>query len=418
MIFSFLRAKVRSTNSKEKYAGIRAVLDFFDKEKLYPEFRRIERGANATKCVVAGKEYAQFASNNYLSLSNNPEVIKAAKKAIEENGIGPGGSRVVSGDLMIVRELESSLTELLGTEDTLTFPTGYMANIAVFQALMDPMFNNLPQPSSASVIFSDEYNHGSIIDGCRLSKAKKIVFKHDDIDDLVKKIKENSLPNKLVVTEGVFSTDGEIINIPNYVEVAREYNAKLMVDDAHGIGILGEHGGGVAEKFNCSSEVDIWMGSLDKAFGSTGGYLSGSSELIRYLRIACRSSILSSAIPASIAGGVTKAIELVKNGEKTRSKLFKNSERLKAGLVESGFKVLGKDNLPAIPVLIGDEQLSINFTSKLMEAGYYTMAFRWPAVPQGKSRLRLTVMADHTERDIDGLIEACVKIGRELRVIG
>jgi 8-amino-7-oxononanoate synthase len=353
-----------------------------------------------------------------LSLSNNPEVVKAAQRAIEDNGIGPGGSRVVSGDLMIIRQLESSLTKLLGTGDTLTFPTGYMANIAVFQALMDPLFGNLPQSSSASVIFSDEYNHGSIIDGCRLSKAKKVVFKHDDIDDLVKKIKENDLPNKLVVTEGVFSTCGEITNIPKYVEVVREFGAKLMVDDAHGIGILGKHGGGVAEKFNCSSDVDIWMGSLDKAFGSTGGYLSGSSELIRYLRIACRSSILSSAIPASIAGGVTKAIELVmKNGEKTRSKLFKNSERLRTGLVSSGFKVLGEDNLPAIPVLIGDEKLSIAFTDRLMEAGYYTMAFRWPAVPQGQSRLRLTVMADHTEDDIDGLIEACVKVGRELRVI-
>lgn len=417
MLLSFLKAKVSSATNGDKYAGIRAILKFFDSEELYPEFRRIDQGANATKCVVDGKQYIQFASNNYLSLSNNPEVVKAAETALRENGIGPGGSRVVSGDLKIIRELEQEISNLLGTEDALTFPTGYMANIAIFQAIMDPMFNNLPQPSSASVIFSDEYNHGSIVDGCRLSKAKKVVFKHNDTSDLVQKIKENNLPNKLIVTEGVFSTDGEIINIPDYIEIAKEYNSKLMVDDAHGIGILGEHGGGVADKFKCAKDVDIWMGSLDKAFGSTGGYLSGDAELIRYLRIACRSSILSSAIPATIAGGVLKAISLVRSGESIRSKLFANSARLRDGLKNAGFTVLGQDNLPAIPVLIGKENLSIVFTDKLMERGYYAMAFRWPAVPLGESRLRLTVMADHSVQEIDGLISECARIGKELKII-
>ncbi|HEY1074126.1 MAG TPA: pyridoxal phosphate-dependent aminotransferase family protein, partial [Patescibacteria group bacterium] len=226
---------------------IELFVDQFSQMGLYPDFHTIEGGVNEPVCKVNGEDYLMFCSNNYLGMTQHPAVKEAAKQAIDKYGVGPGGSRVISGNIDIIEDLEKAIAELTGTEDCLTFPTGYMANAAVFRAVMDPLFNNMPVLAENSVIFSDEYNHGSIVDGCRLSKAKKVVFKHDDLADLEQKIKENDLPNKLIVTESVFSLDGEIINIPAYVELAKRTGCKLMVDDAHGIGVLGKHGGGVTE---------------------------------------------------------------------------------------------------------------------------------------------------------------------------
>ncbi len=418
MLFSFLKAKTAQiANRSDKMAGVKAVLQFLDKEGLYPEFHAIEAGVNEAECVINGKKYLMFASNNYLGLTENPSVKKAAIKAIEKYGVGPGGSRVLSGNVDIIEELESKIADLVGKEACLTFPTGYMANISVFQALMDPLFYGMPAQSFESVIFSDEYNHGSIIDGCRLSKAKKVVFKHDDVADLLTKIKENNLSNKLIVTEGVFSTEGRITDLRKYVAVAKSTGSKLMVDDAHGVGILGKTGGGVPELQGCSSDIDIIMGSLDKAFGGTGGYLCADVNTIRFFRVACRSSILSSAIPTVTAASMSTASDVIRQGSVIRRDLFKKANKLKKELISMGFNILGNVSLPAIPLFVGEEIKAIKLSELLLREGIFSAVFRWPVVPEGKSRLRITVMASHSNSQLSRLVKALGKIGKELELI-
>lgn len=418
MLFSFLKAKVgKFANRADKMAGVNATLKFLDDEGLYPDFHAIESGVNEAECVVDGKKYLMFCSNNYLSLSEHPEVKKAAQEAIEKYGVGPGGSRVISGDVTIIRELEKAIADLVGKEDCLTFPTGYMANIAVFQALMDPLFYGMPAKSSESVIFSDEYNHGSIIDGCRLSRAKKVVFKHNDLEDLEKKIQENDLPNKLIVTEGVFSLEGEIINLPDYVKLARQVNSLLMIDDAHGVGVIGEQGGGVVDYHSCSNGVDILMGCMDKSFGGTGGFLCGSKQIIDFLRIASRSSVLSSSLPVGMSGGMLKSVELIKNATEARKKIISNAGYVKGSLRKVGFAIIGDDPIPAIALHIGTESKGIEFARRFWDEQIFSPIIRWPAVPEGSSRFRFLVMDSHTKIHIDRLISVCIKIGRTLNLI-
>ena len=398
--------------------NIKNFLDSFDAQGFYPDFRNITKGVNEPVCIVDGEEYLMFCSNNYLGMTQNQDVKKAAKIAIDNYGVGPGGSRVISGNVSVIEGLEKKIAELTLTDDSLTFPTGYMANIAIFQAMMDPLFDNTPQNSSEGVIFSDEFNHGSIVDGCRLSRAKKVVFKHDDLDDLRKKISENDLPNKLIVTEGVFSLEGEIIDVPKYIEITKSVGAKLMIDDAHGIGVLGENGGGVGEYFNCADGIDILMGCMDKAFGGTGGYLAGSKSLIKYLRIASRSSLLSSALPTGMAGAMIESVNQIMHGQDLRKDLFEKAKYLKESLINAGFQVLGRNDIPSVPLFIGDEKLGIQFANILWEQKIFSPVVRWPAVPMGQSRLRIIVMVNHTKQQLDQFINACKIAGKRLGIIG
>lgn len=418
--FSQAVSGLNSLNKSKQSKGARGVaplLDFLDKEGLYPEFHRITDGVNEPEVTVDGKKYLMFCSNNYLGLTQHPEVKEAAKKAIDKYGVGPGGSRVISGNVDIIEQLERKIADLTGTEDCVTFPTGYMANVAVFQAMMDPLFLDLPYRSSEGVIFSDEHNHGSIVDGIRLSKAKRVIFKHNDLGDLSRKIKENNLPNKLIVTEGVFSLEGEIIDLTKYAELAEKTGSQLMVDDAHGIGILGKNGGGTPEELSCSKRIDILMGSLDKALGGTGGFLCGDAEKIRYLRVASRSSILSSAFPTASAAAMIKAIELIQSGRELRQQLYDKAGYVRETLKKAGFRILGTDNLPAVSVLLGEEKTGIEFSKRLWAEKIFCPVFRWPAVPQNTSRLRATVMVSHTQEQIDRLIKACISAGEKAHLI-
>ncbi len=390
-------------------------------EGLQPDFHVLQSGVNEPECTIEGKKYILFCANNYLGLTQNPKVKKAAIESVKKYGMGPGGSRVISGNVDIIVELEQKLSELTQTEDSITFPTGYMANIAVFSAVMDPVFGSIfgddAINNQGGVIFSDEDNHGSIIDGCRLSSAKKVVFKHNNIDDLNKKIKLNDLPNKLIVTEGVFSLEGEINNIPKYIEVAKSNGAKLMVDDAHGVGILGKQGGGVGDHFDCSEDIDIYMACMDKALGGTGGFLAGKKALIDFLRISTRSSLLSSAITTSMAGAMIKSIELISNGSKLREQLFEKSDYLRRALKENGFTILGDDNIPSVPLLVGNDAIGVRFEKALFEEGIYLPVVRWPAVPYGTSRFRIIVMAQHEKKHLDKLVDACTRVGKTLSII-
>jgi len=391
------------------YESIETFLAGFDRQGLYPDVSTIT-GANGPICQMDGTEVLMFGANDYLGLSQHPQVKAAARRAIETYGTGPGASRLVAGNLDVIEELERRIAALTGTEDCLTFPTGYMANASVLRALMDPFLDREPRSSRESVIFLDVYSHGSVFDGAAGCEAKKVLFRHDNLVDLETKLRQHSeVPNKLIVTEGVYCLYGEVIGVPDYLALARKYGATLMVDDAHGIGVLGEHGGGIGEHFGCQDGIDVLMGCMDKAFGGTGGYLCGKRSLIRYLRIACRSSVLSSAIPAGMAGAMCEAATLIHQGHDLRERLFANAASLRSQLLEAGFDLVTRDRLPSVVLRIGAEALGIEFCRHLRQQQVYCPLMRWPGVAKGDSRLRINLSALHTPDHLEAFVMACVR---------
>jgi len=397
---------------------ISKLLNILKRNGLYPPFYRIESAGTNPEVIINGKKYLIFCSNNYLGLATRSEIIRAAERALKKHGIGPGGSRFLCGNIALLEQLDHETAKLVGAEDAITFPTGYMANLAIFKALMDPLIGNLPHKKGSGIIFSDEFNHGSIVDGCKLSYAKKIIFRHIDMKDLETKI--STVPNntpKMITIEGVFSVEGDLVPLPEVINIAKKYNAILMIDDAHGVGVMGEKGGGTAQHFGLESKIDIIMGSFDKALGGMGGFLAGSKEIVEYLRIASRSYMLSSAVPAVLAGGLIKAIKICETKKGLREKLFSNANYLRKNLEEIGFRVLGKGEIPVNPVLIGDEIKAIKFSEKLFRRGIYAPTYRWPMVPKGTARIRVTTMSTHTKKYLDTLLEAFEKSGKELKLI-
>ncbi len=408
---------VDAGQEETSFDNVRLLLQHIRENDLYPHFLTIDGGVNEPEFETGGRTLLQFGANNYLSLSEDPAVKTAAIRATEEHGVGPGGSRLMSGNIAIIQEAERRIAGLTGMEDCLTFPTGYMANVTVFQTVMSPFVGRLPYRTQDGVIFIDEYVHGSINDGCKLSGVRTVRFKHNDLSDLKAKLQENeSLPNKLIVTEGVYCLEGEIIDIPAYIEMARDHEAKLMVDDAHAIGVLGSRGGGSPDYHSCADGIDILMGCMDKAMGGTGGYLCGSKDLVDFLRIAASSSVLSSALTCSMAGAMIAAIDIIEAAQDRRDDLAEKSRYLHEGLYRQGLTVLGPDYIPSVPLFVGDEALGVAFAHCLLARGIFCPVMRWPAVPLGKARLRLSLMARHEQRHLDALIEACGEVGRELGV--
>jgi len=410
-------------NSKVKkedipFQNIYRLLDYLKEQQLYPDLPVISGGVNEPVCIVDGEEFLMFCANNYLSLSEDERVKEAGIAAIRKYGVGPGGSRVISGNVDIILELEDAIAEMVGAEACLTLPTGYMANVGVFKAVMDTFFVGLPYAKGSGVIFSDEYNHGSVVDGCRLSNAKKVIFKHGDFGDLEKKLGEHAkYPNKLIVTEGVFSLDGEITDLPALSKLAKKHGAKVMIDDAHGVGILGKRGGGTPQHHDCAQDIDIIMGCMDKAFGGTGGYLCGKRELIDYLRVAERSSILSSALTCEMSGAMLESVKIMEDGEGLRKELFEKAKYLRGRLVADGFRIVGKDILPSIALWVGKESDGIEFANRLFKRKIFSPVVRWPAVPEGEARFRIIVMRDHSRAQLDSYADACKEIGTEMGLL-
>ena len=384
---------------------------------IYPSFTTITDGVNEPECVVDGEDYLMFCANNYLSLSGDPRVKAAAKAAVDKYGTGPGGSRVVAGNVDVIEELEARIARMTGTEDCLTLPTGYMANVSVLQTLMDPLFFGMPAKKDSGAIFIDELDHGSVQDGCGLTSALKIIYRHDDLEDLERKLAQCDRPNKLITTEGVFSLEGEILDLPAYIEIAGKYGAKLMIDDAHAVGIIGDHGGGVGDFYGRAGDIDLLMGCMDKAFGGTGGYLCGSKPLIDYLRVALRSSVLSSAIPAMMAGAMIESVNIMEDGRELRATLFEKAAYLRQGLIDRGFTVLGRDVIPSVPLFMGDERVGMAFAEGLHQRRIFCSLVRWPAAPQGKARFRIIVMANHTQEHLDRFLDACSEIRDEVEAL-
>ena len=338
--------------------------------------------------IIEGKEMLLMASNNYLALANRKELKEEAIKGIELYGVGTGGSRLTTGSYNAHRELEEKLSKFFDREDTIVFNSGYTANITTLQAICDESY----------IIFSDELNHASIIDGCRLSKAKIVVFKHNNIEDLEKKLKENTAENKLIITEGVFSMSGDISPLDKIVKLAKKYNAKTMVDDAHGIGVVGEKGRGILSHFNINKEIDIYMGTLSKAIGTEGGFISGDKHIVEFLKNRARGFIYSTSIAASLCMASIKSLEIMES-EDLNKNLRENIEYF-----NQKFKNLFEDLIcesAIIKILIGDEKKAVEISNKLLEAGICIPAIRYPTVRKGEAILRVCLMSSHTKEDID-----------------
>ena len=389
-----------------------------EKFGLYPRIRTASTPAAHPIVTVDGKEVLSFCSNNYLGMAVHPAVIQAAIEAAKKYGTSCGGSRLISGNLDIHEQLEREIAEFKAAEAAILFMTGYMANTGVISSIMNvPRIYNFPLiPQENNLIISDELNHASIVDGCRLCKAPHAIYKHKDLNDLEKILKENKSKRKLIVTDGVFSMDGDIAPLPQIVSLAQKYKAMVMVDDAHATGVLGKNGGGTIDHFNLEGKVDIVMGTFSKSFGGVGGFVVGSNDLVRFLRIRAREYIFTSALPPATVGGILAALKEIKSHPELRQNLFRNVNQLKSGLKALGFDTLESET-QIIPIFIGPEEKAIEMSDLLFENGIFVPCVRWPAVPQGKSRLRTTVMAIHTEEQINRALEAFKKVGKQLGII-
>ena len=358
---------------------------------------------------VDGKKVLNMCSNNYLDFANNEELKKGAIEAIEEWGVGPGAVRSIAGTLEIHNKLEKELAEFKGVEDTLVVQSGFNANQAVIPAIM----------GKEDAILSDELNHASIIDGVRLTKSKKYVWKHKDVsslEDALKKADEEGARRKLVITDGVFSMDGDIAPLDEITKVAKKYNALVMVDDAHGEGVLGKNGRGIVDHFGLHEDVDIEVGTLSKAFGVVGGFVAGKKELIKYLKQKARPFLFSSSLSPAETGAALAAVRFLKQTGDPVEKLWDNGKYFQEKIKDLGFDI-GHTVTPITPVMLYEAKTAKEFSKKLYEEGIFASAIGFPTVPKGKARIRVMISASHSKEDLDFAIEKFEKIGKELKVI-
>jgi len=375
---------------------------------LYVYIRTLE-GPQGSWLTIGGRKVLNMCSNNYLGFANEPRLKEAAKKAIDEWGVGPGAVRTIAGTLKIHEELERALAEFKKVEAVLFLQTGFIANQAVIPAIV----------GAGDAILSDELNHASIIDGVRLSKAERYIWKHRDVKDLEEKLKEateKGARRKLIITDGVFSMDGDLAPLPEIVELAEKYDAMVMVDDAHGEGVLGEAGRGIVDHFGLHGRVDIEIGTLSKAFGVVGGYIAGKKELIDYLKQKARPFLFSTPLsPADTAASLEAVKILMESGDRVK-KLWDNARYFKENMKKLGFD-LGVSETPITPVMLYDAKVATEFSKRLLEEGVFAQAIGYPTVPKGKARIRVMISAVHTKEDLDFAIEKFEKVGKELNVI-
>lgn len=394
------------------------VLEFADRNELYPDLRIIDGGANP-EVDIDGKQVLMFSSNNYLGMATEPRVVAAAVEATKKYGVGSDGSRLLSGNLKIHREFEEAIARFKGAEDAIAIPSGYSANVGVVAAMMNPLKVNLSSYfNRKGVIISDSLNHASIIDGCRMSEQQVVVYKHLDMDDLEHKLRKFSHRRKMVVTDSVFSMDGDIAPLDKIVPLCKKYDAMLMIDEAHASGVLGKHGHGTLEHFNLkpTKDVDIVLGTCSKALASAGGFVVGSKELIRYLRVACRSYMFSTAATPASSAALIEVLKILDAESIHRERLWENTEYLRTKFHQAGFDTVGSVT-QIIPILIGDDLTAIKFSRRLFDRGIFGPCVRWPAVEKGRARIRFTVMSTHRKEHLDTLVGACTEIGQELGVI-
>jgi glycine C-acetyltransferase len=382
-------------------------LDGLKSQGLYNRIRTIGSPQGAW-LVVDGKKVLNFCSNNYLGLANHPKIVAAAKKAADEMGVGPAAVRSIAGTTSLHLELERRLAAFKGVEAAITFQSGFTANLATIPALA----------GKEDVIFSDRLNHASIIDGCRLSGAKILPYDHCDAASLESVIKENlsRYRRAIIITDGVFSMDGDVAPLDRIYEVASMYDILLVVDDAHGEGVLGRGGRGIVDHFGLHGKVDVEVGTLSKAFGVMGGVVAGNAVVIEWLRQRGRPFLFSSAVTAPDAAACIAALDLLEESTELVDRLWENAKYFKAGMKKQGFNT-GLSTTPITPVMLGEAPLAQQFSRELFEEGVFAMALGFPTVPQGKARIRVMISAAHAQDDLDKGLEAFSKVGKKLGVI-
>ena len=375
---------------------------------LYNEIDPLE-SSNGPIIKINGKELINLSSNNYLGLATDERLKKVAKEAVDTYGVGSGAVRTINGTLNLHVKLEETIAKFKGTEAAISYQSGFNCNMAAISAVMD----------KNDAILSDELNHASIIDGCRLSKATIIRYQHSDMDDLRKKAKEAKESGKynkiMVITDGVFSMDGDIAKLPEIVEIAEEFDLITYVDDAHGSGVLGK-GAGTVKHFGLQEKVDFQIGTLSKAIGVVGGYVAGKRNLIDWLKVRSRPFLFSTAVTPADAAAATKAIEILMESTELHDRLWENGRYLKEGLKNLGFNI-GQSETPITPCIIGDEKLTQQFSKRLIEEGVYAKSIVFPTVPRGTGRVRNMPTAAHTKEMLDQALAIYEKVGKELGII-
>ncbi len=364
-------------------------------------------GSQGRTITVDGQEVLNFCSNNYLGLADDPRLVKAAQQCMEKEGFGSGASRLVCGNMSSHRKLEQRLAEFKKTRACLVFSSGYMANVGIISSVMSP----------GDIIFSDRLNHASIVDGLLLSRAEFRRYNHKDMNHLEEWLKKTDTgKKKLIVTDTVFSMDGDVAPVEDIVRLAKRYGAMTMVDEAHALGVFGKRGQGLVEHLGLKDDIDIQMGTLSKAVGSFGAYCFGSQELIDFLINHARSFIYTTGLPPSVCAASLCAIDIIENDQERRKQLWQNTNDLRRKLQEAGFDTMESAS-PIIPILIGENQKALDFSARLFENGIFVSAIRPPTVSHGTARLRVTVMATHTKKEIDQLVESFTTIGKDLCLI-
>jgi glycine C-acetyltransferase len=373
---------------------------------LYTTIRTIDSPMDAW-VTINGRKLLNFCANNYLGLANHPRLREAAKQAIDHYGIGPGAVRTIAGTMSLHVELERRLAEFKKAEACITFQSGFSANLATIPALV----------GREDLIFSDELNHASIIDACRLSRATVIRYSHADVADLRRKLAENPTDGrKLIVTDGVFSMDGDIAPLNEIVAVAEEFGCLTMVDDAHGEGVLGRGGRGIVDHFDLHDRVDVEIGTMSKAFGVVGGMVAGRAVIVEWLRQRGRPFLFSSAMTVPDVAACIEATTMLQESEDRVATLWDNAALFKEAMQKLGFDT-GATQTPIVPVMLGEAPLAQQFSRRLFEEGVFAMAIGFPTVPQGKARIRVMNSAAHSREDLEIGLAAFEKVGRELGVI-
>ncbi|MGD9046715.1 MAG: glycine C-acetyltransferase [Anaerolineae bacterium] len=396
----------------DKFEFIRQDISGLRDSGLFINLRIMGSPADAWM-VVDGQKVLNFCTNNYLGLANHPRMKEAAQRAIDEWGVGPAAVRSIAGTQGLHVELEKRLAAFKGVEDSLFVQSGFCAN----QAALPPLVGRNRATGEQDVIFSDRLNHASIIDGARLSGAKIIVYEHCDAQDAEAKIQEH-LPNYrrgLLVTDGVFSMDGDVAPLDQLYEVAEKYGVMTMVDDAHGEGVLGD-GKGIVHHFGLQGKFDVEIGTLSKAFGVMGGVIAGKRVVVDYLRQKARPFLFSSATTPADTAACLAAVDLLEESSELVEKLWANTKYFKDGMAELGFDT-GRTETPIVPVMLGEAPLAKEFSRKLFENGVFAMALGFPTVPRGLARIRVMNTAAHSQQDLDAGLAAFEKVGRELDVI-
>ena len=392
---------------RNKFQWIDDELDTLHNAGLYNQIRTLG-SAQGAWLIVDGKKALNFCSNNYLGLANHPRITSAAKKAIDDYGVGPAAVRTIAGTMSLHNKLDKRLAAFKGVESAITFQSGFSANTGTIPALV----------GKQDVIFSDELNHASIIDGCRLSRAKVIRYSHCDPEDLEKQMLEHrsGYRRAMVITDGVFSMDGDIAPLDKIYAVTQNFEPILMVDDAHGEGVLGKGGRGIVDHFDLHGLVDVEVGTLSKAFGVVGGVVAGNPKVVEWLHQRGRPFLFSSAMTVPDVAGCIEAINILEESTELVDKLWSNTDYFKREIRQLGFDT-GESATPITPVMLGEAELAQRFSRELYDAGVFAMAIGYPTVPPGKARIRVMISAALSMEDLDQGLEAFELVGRNLKVI-